>query len=110
VGPAFYYRTDLSQPVRQKPARPKKAGPANGKPARRKKSRAGKKSQPGTKNTGSANQSRPGLEKGGSARSNKPMGQHCTFGLSIHSNALNLQALLLEKECLALPLVSGFFS
>jgi len=87
----------MSQPVRQKPARPKKAGPA-------------KINRPGTKNTGPANQSRPGLEKGGSARSNKPVGQHCTFGLSVHSNTLNLQALLLEKECLALPLVSGFFS
>jgi len=84
-------------PDRFEPTGPAKAGPP-------------KKSRPGTKNTGPANQSRPGPEKGGSARSNKPMGQHCTFGLSVHTNALNLQALFLEKECLALPLVSGFFS
>jgi len=74
VGPAFYYRTGLSQPVRQSRPGKKKAGPANGKPARRKKAGPVKKSQPGTKNTGPANQSRPGLEKGGSARSNKPVG------------------------------------
>jgi len=105
----------LSQQVRQT-----KAGPANGKPARRKKGGpANKKNITGPvrnklgryeKKTGPAKQSRPGLEKGGCALSNKQVGQHCTSGLSVHSNALYLQALLLEKECLALPLMSGSFS
>jgi len=68
--PAFYYRTGLSQLVRQKPARPEKAGPAKKKPARQKKAGPAngkparrKKAEPVKKKAGPANKKSARHEK-----------------------------------------------